>query len=202
MDVLTNEGIKEQTFQDMVKMFLVRKELMNSLSADLPRTQEQIWVRHILVEDELTALEITDKLTAGGDFASLAAEYSTDETNKDNGGDLGWFARGMMVLPFEEAAFALEVGEISDPVQTDFGWHILQALGKEQMPIDEAAFENMRNQAFTEWLIEKRLEYQLEINEDWISFVPSEPVLPQEIIDYIQYQAGQQPGLPPAVPEQ
>ena len=203
MDVLTNEGIKEQTFQDMVKMFLVRKELMNALSADLPRTQEQIWVRHILVEDELTALEITDKLTAGGDFASLAAEYSTDETNKDNGGDLGWFARGMMVLPFEEAAFVLEVGEISDPVQTDFGWHILQALGKEQMLIDEAAFENMRNQAFTEWLIEKRLEYQLEINEDWISFVPSEPVLPQEIIDYIQFQTtGQQPGLPTEVPEQ
>jgi len=201
MDVLSNEGIKEQTFRDMVRMFLVRKELMNVLSADLPRAQEQIWVRHILVEDELTALEVTDKLTDGQDFVILAAEYSTDESNKDNGGDLGWFSRGMMVLPFEEAAFALEVGEISDPVQTDFGWHILQSLGKEQLPIEEAAFENMRNQAFTEWLIEKRLEYQLEINEDWISFVPSEPVLPQEIIDYIQYQTtGQQPELPPEVP--
>ncbi len=197
MDVLTNEGIKEQTFRDMVRMFLVRKELMNVLSADLPRSQEQIWVRHILVEDELTALEVTDKLTAGQDFLALAAEYSSDETNKDNGGDLGWFSLGMMVLPFEEAAFALEVGEISDPVQTDFGWHILQALGKEQLPIDEAALENLRNQAFSEWLIEKRLEYELEINEDWISFVPSEPVLPQEVIDYIQFQTSQQPA--PAV---
>ena len=101
MDVLSNEGIKEQTFRDMVRMFLVRKELLNVLSADLPRTQEQIWVRHILVEDELTALEVTDKLTAGQDFPALAAEYSTDESNKDNGGDLGWFSRGMMVLPFE-----------------------------------------------------------------------------------------------------
>ncbi len=174
---------------------------MNVLSADLPRTQEQIWVRHILVEDELTALEVTDKLTDGQDFVILAAEYSTDESNKDNGGDLGWFSRGMMVLPFEEAAFALEVGEISDPVQTDFGWHILQSLGKELLPIDEAAFENMRNQAFTEWLIERRLEYQLEINEDWISFVPSEPGLPQEVIDYIQFQTNQQPALLPEVPQ-
>ena len=201
MDVLINEGIKEQTFRDMVRMFLVRKELMNVLSADLPRTQEQIWVRHILVEDELTALEVTDKLTDGQDFVILAAEYSTDESNKDNGGDLGWFSRGMMVLPFEEAAFALEVGEISDPVQTDFGWHILQSLGKELLPIDEAAFENMRNQSFTEWLIERKLEYQLEINEDWISFVPSEPGLPQEVIDYIQFQTNQQPALPPEVPQ-
>jgi len=200
MDVLINEGIEEQTFRDMVKMYLVREELMAALSADLPRTQEQIWVRHILVEDELTALEVTDKLTAGQDFVVLAAEYSSDETNKDTGGDLGWFARGMMVLPFEEAAFALEIGEISDPVQTDFGWHILQSLGKEQLPINEAAFEELKNQVFTEWLIEKRLEYQLEINEDWISFVPSEPVLPQEIIDYIQFQTSQQPALPTAVP--
>jgi parvulin-like peptidyl-prolyl isomerase len=200
MDVLINEGIEEQTFRDMVRMYLVREKLVAALSADLPRTQEQIWVRHILVEDELTALEVTDKLTAGQDFVVLAAEYSTDETNKDNGGDLGWFARGMMVLPFEEAAFALEVGEISDPVQTDFGWHILQSLGKEQLPIDEAAFEELKNQVFSEWLIEKRLEHQLEINEDWISFVPSEPVLPQEVIDYIQMQTSQQPALPTAVP--
>ncbi|MCD4802583.1 MAG: peptidylprolyl isomerase [Anaerolineales bacterium] len=197
MDVLTNEEIKEQTFRDMVGMYLVRKELMNILSADITQTQEQIWVRHILVEDELTALEVTDKLADGQDFVVLAAEYSSDETNKDNGGDLGWFALGMMVQPFEEAAFALEVGEISDPVQTDFGWHILQALGKEQMPIDEAALENLRNQAFSEWMIEKRLEYEVEINEDWISFVPSEPVLPQEVIDYIQFQTSQQPA--PAV---
>ncbi len=201
MDVLTNEGIKEQTFRDMIRMYLVREELINVLSADLPRTQEQIWVRHILVEDELTTLEVTDKLTAGQDFVALAAEYSSDESNKDNGGDLGWFALGMMVQPFEEAAFALEVGEISDPVQTDFGWHILQSLGKEQLPVDEVAFEDLRDQAFSEWIIEKRLEYEPEINEDWISFVPSEPGLPQEVIDYIQFQTSQQPA-PPVVPQQ
>lgn len=202
MDVLNNNGIKEKTFQDMVRMSLIREELMNVLSADLPLTQEQVWVRHILVEDELTAIEVTDKLADGQDFAVLAAEYSSDVSNKDNGGDLGWFARGMMVLPFDEAAFALEVGEISDPVQTDFGWHILQNLGKELLPIDEAAFEEIRNEVFSEWLVERRLEYQPEVNEDWISFVPSEPGLPQEVIDYIQFQTSQQPSLPPEVPQQ
>ena len=202
MDVLNNNGIKEKTFQDMVRMYLLREEIINVLSADLPLTQEQVWVRHILVEDELTAIEVTDKLADGQDFSVLAAEYSSDDSNKDNGGDLGWFARGVMVLPFDEAAFALEVGEISDPVQTDFGWHILQNLGKELLPIDEAAFEEIRNEVFSEWLVERRLEYQPEVNEDWISFVPSEPVLPQEVIDYIQFQTSQQPSLPPEVPQQ
>lgn len=202
MDVLNNNGIKEKTFQDMVRMSLIREELMNVLSADLPLTQEQVWVRHILVEDELTAIEVTDKLADGQDFAVLAAEYSSDDSNKDNGGDLGWFARGMMVLPFDEAAFALEVGEISDPVQTDFGWHILQTLGKELLPIDEAAFEEIRNEVFSEWLVERRLEYQPEVNEDWISFVPSEPGMPKEVLDYIQFQTSQQPSLPTVVPQQ
>lgn len=183
-------------------MSLIKEELMNVLSADLPRIQEQIWVQHILVEDELTAIEVTDKLADGQDFAVLAAEYSSDDSNKDNGGDLGWFARGVMVPPFDEAAFALEVGEISDPVQTDFGWHILQTLGKELLPIDEAAFEEIRNEVFSEWLVERRLEYQPEVNEDWISFVPSEPGMPKEVLDYIQFQTSQQPSLPTEVPQQ
>lgn len=202
MDVLKNNGIKEKTFQDIVRMSLIKEELMNVLSADLPRIQEQIWVRHILVEDELTAIKVTDKLADGQDFAVLAAEYSSDDSNKDNGGDLGWFARGVMVPPFDEAAFALEVGEISDPVQTDFGWHILQTLGKELLPIDEAAFEEIRTEVFSEWLVERRLEYQPEVNEDWISFVPSEPGLPKEVLDYIQFQTSQQPSLPTEVPQQ
>lgn len=79
---------------------------------------------HILVETEQRALELLDDLRGGADFATLAREHSTGPSGP-NGGELGWFGRGMMVPEFEQAVTALEVGEVSQPVQTQFGWHLV-----------------------------------------------------------------------------
>jgi parvulin-like peptidyl-prolyl isomerase len=82
---------------------------------------------HILVKNETTAKEVAAKLAAGESFAKLAEQYSTDGSRK-RGGDLGFFGRGMMVKPFEEAAFKLNKGEISGLVKTEFGYHIIKRL--------------------------------------------------------------------------
>jgi peptidyl-prolyl cis-trans isomerase C len=79
---------------------------------------------HILVETEEAAQALVEELTAGADFVELARERSTGPSGP-NGGNLGWFGAGMMVAPFEEAVMALAPGEVSQPVETQFGWHVI-----------------------------------------------------------------------------
>lgn len=88
--------------------------------------QPEVHARHILVATEEEARAIKAELDGGKDFAELAKEKSTDPSAQQNGGDLGFFGRGMMVKPFEDAAFAMQPGQVSDPVQSDFGWHVIK----------------------------------------------------------------------------
>ena len=104
--------------------------------------QPKIKARHILVEDEKTANEVKAKLDKGEDFAKLAEEYSKDPGSSKEGGDLGFFGQGKMLPDFEKAAFALKVDEISKPVKSDAGWHIIQVTDKEK----KESFEKMKPQ--------------------------------------------------------
>ncbi len=90
----------------------------------------QAKARHILVKEESKAKELLAQITGGADFAALAAEHSTDPGSGKNGGDLGWFDERRMVKPFAEAAFAAEVGEVIGPVESRFGFHIIEVQDK------------------------------------------------------------------------
>jgi peptidyl-prolyl cis-trans isomerase C len=92
------------------------------------KPEQEVHARHILVATEAEAKEVAERLKKGEDFATVAKEKSKDPGAE--GGDLGFFTRGQMLKPFEDAAFALEVGQISEPVQTQFGWHIIKVEEK------------------------------------------------------------------------
>ena len=202
VDSVKSDGIKEETIREIIYMTILRREVREVVTSDVDQSQEQVWIQHILVGDEETALEVLDRLAEDDSFDDLAAEYSLDQSNADIGGDLGWFGLGQMVEPFEEAAFALEIDEISDPVETDFGWHILKSNGKEDRQLDSNAYEALRDQAFYEWLLEKELEYQVEINEDWEKYVPSEPSIPPNYLAFIQSVSQPQLLMPSITPEE
>ena len=85
---------------------------------------------HILVQTEEEAKELLEKINEGADFGELAKDYSLCPSSRD-GGDLRFFGKGMMVKPFEDAAFSLEVGQVSEPVQTQFGWHLIKLTDKQ-----------------------------------------------------------------------
>lgn len=101
--------------EDLKKYFEDNKDQFSKIDAS-----------HILVDDEETAKEIKTKLDNGEDFAKLAQEYSKDTGSAKNGGELGSFAKGQMVKEFEDAAFSMKEGEISNPVKSQFGYHIIK----------------------------------------------------------------------------
>ncbi|WP_019241565.1 MULTISPECIES: peptidylprolyl isomerase [Bacillus] len=134
----------------------------------------QVEASHILVEDEATVNEVEKKLAAGEDFAELAKTYSKDTSNAENGGQLGYFGAGEMLEPFEKAAFAMKVGEISKPVKTDYGYHIIKVTGKKEAKtavyedhkdeIKKALFDEKVNSEYPTWLAEKKEKYKIKNN--------------------------------------
>jgi peptidyl-prolyl cis-trans isomerase C len=107
------------------------RERYDDLKDDEGFAQEEVHARHILVGSEDEAKEVIAQLEGGADFAGLAGEHSVDPSARSNGGDLGFFRRGQMVPEFAEAAFALEPGQRTEaPVQTQFGWHVIEVLDR------------------------------------------------------------------------
>ena len=129
-------------------------DFTNTYKADRFTEEKQVQARHILfsiadsasderkADTRSTAQMILERARAGEDFAALAKEYSQDTGTASNGGDLGFFGRGRMVKPFEEAAFGMDVGQVSDLVETTFGFHIIkvEAIQPEHIrPLEEVA---------------------------------------------------------------
>jgi len=120
--------------------------------------------RHILIktneliseqEAQKRLLEFRDRVEAGEDFARLARLYSVDYTSGANGGDLGWMDPGTTVREYEEAANQLEEGEMSAPVRTQFGWHLIQVTGRRSIDDTE---QNLRNRIYSQLLQQKETE--------------------------------------------
>ena len=172
-----DDKISYDFFLDYVRHSMLETALIEKVLEGRVFEEEQVNARHILVEEEETAKELLARLDAGEEWDALAAEYSKDTGNKDNGGALGWFGHSVMVPEFEEAAFALEPGEISEPVKTSFGWHIIASDGKETRPMEDEALEAAQKEVYQEWYEELKAEYKLEsYPEVWLDLVPMEPV--------------------------
>ncbi|MCC6147923.1 MAG: peptidylprolyl isomerase [Anaerolineaceae bacterium] len=179
---LKDIGFTESDLRQLVYNNLLHNKVYDAITADISREEEQVWARHILLKDEPTAQALLKRIKNGEDWNKLAAEFSQDTSNKDKGGDLGWFGKGKMVPEFEEAAFKLDIGQISDPVQTQFGYHIIQVLGHEVRPLTDTEYTTLRQQAFDEWVQAQKETQKIEKYDLWMRVVPVEPTLPPDMV--------------------
>ena len=177
-DRMMQFGFKEKDYRSLFEIQLLQEKLKDQITADVPHTEKQIWARHILVSDPTVAATVIERLKSGEDFATLAKELSEDTGSAPNGGDLGWFGTGAMVPEFETAAFALEKpGDYTtEPVKSQFGYHIIQLIAKQDRPLTQDQYDTARNKVFQDWLTAARKTYGVVTFDDvWKAHTPAEP---------------------------
>ncbi len=134
------QAFMENKAKDLVTDDQLRAAYAEKVAA--AKGQEEVRARHILVASEDEAKKIAADVKKGGDFEKIAKDKSTDKGSGANGGELGWFTKDRMVPEFADAAFKLKKGDISAPVKTEFGWHIIKV--EDRRPVQVASFDDMK----------------------------------------------------------
>ncbi|MCC8399364.1 MAG: peptidylprolyl isomerase [Rickettsia endosymbiont of Platyusa sonomae] len=149
LNIAKNQMVQQELMERYVKSHVDEKMInaeYDKLVASL-KGKEEVKVSHILLATEKEAVNIKNRLNKGEKFAKLAKDLSKDEGSKENGGEIGYITSGQLVPEFENKALSMKVNEISSPVKTQFGWHIITVLDKRpaQIPSKEEATANITN---------------------------------------------------------
>ena len=149
------------SMEDFKRLYIipqvVRTQVDHEITSSVPQRADQVRAAHILVGTEELANQLYEQATGGADFGQLARTNSTDTATAATGGQLGWFTQQELPAPLAEAAFDLQPGETSKPVQTEFGWHIIKTLEREnERPLTAAQYQLAKDKAVEAWLEQQR----------------------------------------------
>ena len=143
---------------------ILAASMVEKIVSEVPLTADQVHASHILVSSQTLADYLHGQILAGADFATLAQAHSTDTSTRLAGGDLGWFATGTLTMPdVEEVAFSLEPGEVSQPVESLLGFHIVKCIERGEHPLSPQALQRQREAAVVDWLNSQRDTVAIEI---------------------------------------
>ena len=181
-------NIGEAEIRKLLYNQLMRQKLSDAMGQEVAASQDEVWARRIVLADEATANTIETRLKNGEDFAKVAAEVSTDTNTKANGGDLGWFAKGVMDPALEAAAFAQQIGAISAPVKTTLGYEIIQVIGHEVRGLSASDLSTARTNAFDTWLKTQTSDPSVVKYDIWTSKVPTDPVFTPPVLPAVATQ--------------
>lgn len=163
---LASNQYTEVEIREALRNSIITNQVRDKVIAQLGEAVEHVHARHILVATQAEAQSVLDRLAAGEDFSVLAQELSLDVTTRDFGGDLGWFIREELLdVTLADRAFAIGEGEITGPVVTRLGYHILQTIEKEQRTIEPERMPLLVENVFNRWLEEELLSANIVRNQ-------------------------------------
>jgi parvulin-like peptidyl-prolyl isomerase len=200
LDNIKGFGVNEAVFRSVYENQIYREKLLAVIAKDAPHSQEEALVRHILVDNEQLAGVVYALLNGGQDFGELAKKYSKDTSSAVNGGNMEWFGKGAMVPEFEQAAFSQKIGEIGKPVKSQYGYHIIQVIARQDMPANASQYEQNRQTAFTDWLTKtsddaKAAKTLITYDDVWKANLPAMPDAITQLLSQSQQQQ-----VPPSQP--
>jgi PPIC-type PPIASE domain/SurA-like N-terminal domain len=156
-----------------VRASLYRKKLVEALNIQPDKDKTMTHAAHILVGTQDEANKLLDRIKAGEKFEKLAALSSTDTGSAYKGGDLGWFGPGVMDQTFADAALKVPVGQISEPVQTQFGWHLIKVYDRQTVPTTTSDQDQQVRDKLTALIAQWRTDYNVVTDDSWTEFVPA-----------------------------
>lgn len=160
---LTANGLTLDLLRSQVRADLLTAAIRDLVTAQIPRQVAQYHVRHILVSDEVRAQAALARIRGGENFITVAREVSEDETTRNSGGDLGFLPKGVMPPAFEKAAYALQPGEVSGVVQSEFGYHVIQLVEVDPaLEVPDDLWPVVQQRGFDEWLAAQRAKASIQ----------------------------------------
>jgi len=159
-DVFDEANLSMEEFKELyIVPQVFRTRVNHEITSAVPQRADQVRAQHILVGTEELARQLYEQATGGADFGQLARTNSTDTTTASTGGQLGWFTQQEVPPALADAAFGLQPGEISQPVQTEFGWHLVRVMERQDdRPLTPAQYQLAQDKAIEAWLAEQRAQ--------------------------------------------
>ena len=159
---------------------IARQKVTDHLTAAIKDVQPQARAVHILLATKEGADQARQQILQDpGSFASVALQQSTDTSTNQTGGDLGWFPRGVLVPEFEEVAFTIPLNQVSEPVQTKFGWHLIKVIERaDDRPVTEGTLQSLKDGAFQKWLDGQKVDANVNTTIEVTPTPATEPFAP------------------------
>ncbi len=166
-------------FRQLAEQQVLTKQVREAVAGKLQPIQDEVKARHILVKTEEEANDVVKALQAGESFAALARSVSTDTGSGAQGGELGWATHGKYVKEFEDYAWSGKIGDVSGPIKSQFGYHIIQIEAREPRSLTDQEQQDVQTKTFSDWLTKTKTDKKTQTYDSWTDSVPTDPTLEQ-----------------------